>query len=111
MIKAVLAAFFILFAVSGICEMLHDIRLAFISLGRNKGTYSLVWLKPGRAVKQLRFVSEQMRWHGERYAGYIIALTCEIDADELSDCAKAAENEPIILCPAEALENVVKSIN
>lgn len=111
MIESVLLVIGVLLAVSGLCEFIHTVRLLFILPKKcNKGI-NLLWLKKGKAISQLKFAYEQIRWYGNTYADHIIAVTSDLDQEELEECKKYTENSDIILCPSDVLSHIAECIS
>ncbi len=111
MIKSVLIVVCVLLAVSGLCEFIHTIRVAFCIPKKGRRGVMVVWLKPGICTQQIRFVSQQIEWYGSAYADHIIAVTSEVGDEELTECRALTENTDIILCPQEVLAHIVGYIS
>lgn len=111
MIKGVLICITVLLAVSGLCDIIHTIRSWVFSSKRPRNNYSIIYLKCGDAVSQLKFVNEQYRWYGTDFAEYIIAITDDVSNEELKQLEQAFDGNEYIFCPSVALPNVLRSIS
>ena len=109
-IKGILIVFEFIFAILGLCELIHGIRLILFSSAKKNNVYSVVFLSPERAVGQIGFLSEQLCWLGSDFADYAIALTDLLDESELSDALSAAEGKNITFCKTEELTQKIKEI-
>lgn len=110
MIETVLLAIGIIFAVSGLCDLIHTIRLAFIMPKKGRRGIVLLWLKSGIAEQQIKFAMAQITWYGNTYADHIIAVTSELSDEELAECRSLTADNDIILCPIDALTHVADCI-
>ncbi len=108
MVKTILLIVLLLFAVSGICEFIYMLRMLLCFPGKKFDNYILVNLKSKYAVKQLNFLWQKIRWHGDTYAVGIIATTDSLDISEIFQCSKYAKNKEIILCKSEEISNICK---
>lgn len=111
MIESVLLAIGIILAVSGLCELIHTIRLAFLIPKKGRRGIMVIWLKSGIAAQQLKFADEQVLWYGNTYADHIIAVTSELSEEELNECRILTADNDIILCPSETLAHVAECIS
>lgn len=111
MIETVLLAIGIILAVSGLCELIHTIRLAFLMPKKGSRGIIVIWLKSGIAAQQLRFADEQALWYGNTYADYVVAVTSELCEEELDTCRRLTADNDIILCPSEALSHIAECIS
>lgn len=93
----VLLTVFLLFAVTGICEFVYILKMMFYFPKTRVRHYSLVILKNGSAVKQLNYIWQKIKWHGDSFALGIIAVTDDIDETEYFECKKFVEEKNIIL--------------
>lgn len=110
MIKTLLLIVVALLTVSGLCELLHLIRLSlFIKRGR-KCVFTLVILRSGTALEQLSFAALQRRWLGELYSVHIIAVDSYIDDAERQLCLKNAGRD-VTLCSAETAVHIAGCIS
>ncbi len=110
MVKAILSFIFVLFAISGICDLIHTVRLFFLSPSVKFKSYIVASLMPGIAIEQLKCLSEKQRWNGEGYATKIIALTDNLSLDEINSCNEFFNNN-IVLTQFKNLENLLKEIS
>lgn len=88
----------ILFSVMGICEFIYILRMFFYYPNTRSNDYLIIVLKSGYALKQLNYVWQKLRWHGDSFATGIIAVTDDIKENELLDCNIFIKSKNIILC-------------
>ncbi len=98
MVKALLLTFFVFFAVVGICEILYIIKMLFYYPGTRFSSYIIIVLKKGNSIKQLNYLWQKLKWHGDSYASGIIAVCDYIDNEERHNCVKFIEGKNIKLC-------------
>lgn len=111
MVKVILIIAVSLLAISGICELIHSICILMVIPRRPVNNYCVLYLDSENAYYQLRFAVEQMRWQNNHFAEKIIAVTDEADDEQLNKCKILVEENGIILCPSDALANVIRSIS
>ncbi|MBE6787679.1 MAG: hypothetical protein E7537_04965 [Ruminococcaceae bacterium] len=70
--KTVLIVMCFIFAVFGISEFLHAVKLYFAFPKRKLWAHIVVNLQNDTAEKQISFVCEQYLWHGADYADFIV---------------------------------------
>ena len=102
-VKSFLLIFLIIFAVAGICEFVYIIKMFFYFPNIRVKNYSLVVLKRGYEVKQLNYIWQKVRWHGDAFACGIIAVTDDIEIKEFLDCNIFIRDKNIILCTVESI--------
>lgn len=100
MVKSFLLIFLILFAVAGICEFVYILKMLFYFPNTHVQNYALIVLKNGYALRQLNYIWQKIRWHGDEFAAGIIAITDDIETKELFDCDNFIKGKNIILCTA-----------
>ncbi len=110
MIKTVLTIIVILFAVLGLSEFLHSLRLACFSLGPKRKTATVIVLDEDRAVEQLSYVISQSCWFGPQYSECIIAVTDSLSEETLRDCREYTKTSNVILVPNEYISNVINAV-
>lgn len=108
MVKSFLLIFLIIFAVAGICEFIYIIKMFFYFPKTRVKNYSLIVLKKGYAVRQLNYIWQKLKWHGESFAVAIIAVTDNIESKELLDCNNFVKGKNIILCTATSIKESVQ---
>ena len=106
-IKGILIVLTFVFAISGLCELIHSIRLLFLSSLKKKAVYSVVVLKPKEALNQVNFAAEQLNWLGDDYAQKVIAVTDSVTEAELDECRLAAEGKNILFCKLQELSEKI----
>ena len=97
MIKILMLLVF-LFTVAGICEFVYILRMVFFHPNIRVKHYSLVVLKSGYAIKQLNYIWQKIKWHGDSFALGIIAIIDDIDQNEFSACENFIKEKNILLC-------------
>ena len=103
MIKSFLFTFLIFFAVSGVCEFIYILRMFFYFPNIRVQNYSLIVLKKSYGVKQLKYIWQTIKWHGDEFSLGIIAITDDIEIKEFFDCKNFAEGKNIMLCTVSSL--------
>ncbi len=103
MVKFLLLIFLLLFAVSGICELIYFLKMLFYYPSLRIHNYSLVVLKSGNAVRQLNYIWQKLKWYGEDFSRGIIAVVDNLDISEISSCNEFADEKNIVLCMASTL--------
>lgn len=78
------------FALFGLAELMHGIRLKLMLSGKKPFTYTVIFLSGNDPAGQIRFASEQRRWHGSAYSDRIIAVNNGISAGQESECRYTA---------------------
>ncbi len=111
MIEIILISIALIFLVLGICDIIHAIRLFFIVPKRRYYNYSLLYLKKGKSLRQLKFAIEQRKWFGDTYAEFIIAVYDDLDQNELNLCSNLAQRYDVVICPIQITEDVIKGIS
>ena len=111
MIEIIFISIVAILSVLGICEIIHSVRLLGLLPKRRYYNYSLLYLKKGKALKQLKFAIEQRRWFGDTYAEFIIAVYDELDGLELRACSDLVRGDDVVICPIQITEDVIKSIS
>lgn len=97
MLKYICFFVLIIFALFGLCESLHSLKLKLI-LGKGKINSKLViFLENATAEKQLTFVGEQYIWLGKKYADSVEADASALDSDTYKRCETIAEKYYISL--------------
>lgn len=92
-----------IFTIAGICEFVYLIRLIFYFPHVKTNSYSLVVLKRDYAVRQLNFLWQKLKWQGEDFASGIIAITDNLENNEIMNCNKFIVNKKIILSSIDSL--------
>ena len=111
MIEAILLTVAVVFAALGICDFLHILKTLFLFPGIKTENYSLVFLKRGYAICQLRFFAAKLRWYGDEYANGIIAVTDELSQSESALCERCCYGANIRLCSFNDLNNIIGEID
>lgn len=91
--------FFILviFALFGICEFAHLIKLLILFPKRRMNSQLIIKLDKNNAEKQLMFAISQYLWLGDKYADSILADASELDDDTYCRCKIIAEKYNILI--------------
>ncbi len=89
----------LVFALLGLSEFLHILKLKTILPKGNPNVRVVVTLSEETAIKQLEFVCEQYLWLGVKYADEIIALAYDLSDETCFECEKFAKlNDIKIYC-------------
>ena len=91
--------------ISGVCECVYLIRLLLYYPKTKTKCYSLVILKRHYAVKQLNFIWQKIKLHGEDFASGIFAVIDELEDDEILECKSFIGNKKIVLSDFDSLFN------
>ena len=91
-------AFFIIlvFAVFGLCETVHLIKLKFIFPKRKMNSKLVIILDDETAEKQLIFAGEQYLWLGDKFADSIYADNSKLSFETYLRCKEIARKYNII---------------
>ena len=103
MAELILFTVLCVFALFGLGEIIHEIRLIFVSPKKRIRTVTLIYLEKGSAEQQLMFVSEQTAWLGRRYSDRIIAVDTGISQEERKSCERIAASYGITLADANEI--------
>lgn len=106
MLKYILTAACIIFALFGLSEFLHLLKLKFIS-GKKAATYSVLLLSNNLPDRQIVYAGEQRVWLGKAYADHIIVVNTGLDETDDIACRTAADKYGIDYCTAEDLSKVL----
>lgn len=110
MIKAVLFAFLIVFAVSGICDFLFFLKIIICYPEKDFSNYVVTVLKKGTALTQLGLLSERLNWYGKGYADRIFAVVSNLDEDEINECREYVRSSNIILCGRDEISDLIAKL-
>ncbi len=108
MVKSFLLIFLIIFAVAGICEFVYILKMFLYFPNVRLQNYSLIVLKKGYAIKQINYIWQKIKWHGEDFSIGIIAITDNIETKEILDCKNFINDKNIILCTAASLSECLQ---
>ena len=106
MIRYILSAICIIFALFGLSELLHLIKLRFVS-GKKAATYSVLLLSDNDPDRQIAYAGEQWTWLGKAYADHIIAVNSGLSASDDKLCRETADKYCIDYCTADRLGDVL----
>lgn len=100
------------FALFGLAELMHGIRLKLMLTGKKPFTYTVIYLSGSDPAGQIRFAAEQKKWHGSAYSDRIIAVNNGISPAQENECRFAATQCGVLYLSAEKLpEALVFSAN
>lgn len=108
MIKAIFLTLTVVFASLGICDFIHTLKTIFLFPEVRVNSYSVLFLKSGHAVSQLRFFAAKLRWYGSEYCDRIIAVTNDLDDVEAAACERFCYGSNICL---GRLEDICDKLN
>lgn len=106
MIWYILSAICIIFALFGLSELLHLIKLRFVS-GKKAATYSVLLLSDNDPDRQIAYAGEQRTWLGKAYADHIIAVNSGLCEEDDRLCRETADKYCIDYCTADKLGDVL----
>lgn len=95
------------FALFGLAELMHGIRLKLMLTGKKPFTYTVIYLSGSDPAGQIRFAAEQKKWHGSAYSDRIIAVNNGISAGQESECRFAAAQCGALYLSAEKLSEAL----
>ncbi len=105
MIKAVLVTFLIVFACLGLCDCIHAVISVFLMPDVRTSRHCVVFLKPGCATEQLRWLSGELRWYGTEFCDDVIGVVDKLSDVEISACESFCYKNQVFLCRLDNLEN------
>lgn len=88
--KTFLLLVFLIFAVFGLSEFLHILKLFIIFPKRRLYSHLVVNLQNKTAEKQLLYICEQYKWHGKSFADFIVLGVGELDTQTYNKCKSIA---------------------
>ncbi len=102
--------FFLVFAIPavlGLAEIIHIIKMWFLSSG--VGGKRVLVLVPDNEnfTKQILSTYEQFRWHGNKLADKIIILDCLIDDENIEECKRITRKPGLEVCTLSQLSDMV----
>lgn len=106
-IKGILTALTVVFAILGISETIHTVRLICFSPHKKSGAYSVLILNPQRCVEQILFAKEQLSWLGNDFADCVFAVTDAISDEQAEECRSASHGADIVLLKLCELEEKI----
>lgn len=103
-----LMALLMIFAIIGICELIYIVRLLICHPNIRMQNYSLIVLDKNQAIKQLLYLWQKIRWQGDEFAIGIVAITDNLDYDEICECEKFTHNKNITLCMSKNIDECIR---
>ena len=92
---------FLLFSAIGLAELIHAVWL-FLSTQQGKNNKILIcYLTGDKPDLELRYVIEQIRWQGSRYADRVVAISNIDDLKLLNKCTEIASKSDVIFINSE----------
>ena len=89
--KVFLLFVLVCFAVFGLSEFLHILKLRLIFPKRKLYAHLVINLQNATAEKQLLYVCEQYNWHRGAFADFIVPFCDNLDNETYERCKKIAE--------------------
>lgn len=111
MVEFILYSLVLVLCILGLAEVLHSIKLFLVTSKQKRLTYSVIILSNNTFNQQIRYVYEQRRWLGRKYADYIIAINDFLNAANQEIALQKAKTNGIIVCSFKELESVVLYFN
>ncbi len=102
-VKTILFALVLIFAVIGICEIIYIIKMIISYPGIRVKNFSIIILKSKYSIKQLNYIWQKIKWYGDSYALGVIAITDALDNNEVSMCFEFASGKNITLCRTDSI--------
>lgn len=95
------------FAVLGLCDLIHTLKLWLI--GGKRGKIALCCLiSDAESERSLRFAIEQLKWHGERYIGEVVAVTLTKNEELLERCHQLGDPLGVrFMSPEEPADKII----
>ena len=97
------------FALLGLAELMHGIRLRLMLTGKKPYTYTVIFLSGSDPAGQIRFAAEQKKWHGSAYSDRIIAVNNGILPAQENECRFAAMQCGALYLSSEKLPEALVS--
>ncbi len=89
----------VIFALLGISEFLHILKIRLILPKGKTNTRLFINLKEETALKQITFVGEQYIWLGRKYADAVFAVGSDLSEETFIECEVIAKKYGIrMLC-------------
>ena len=107
MVKTLLLLTVLIFSVAGLCELIYYIKMIFYFPGKRVRSYTLIFLEPDRALRQLEFMWQKICWHGEGYSGGIIAICDALETKEILNCLEYIKNKNIAVLTASEISGYI----
>ncbi len=89
--KIVLMLICFLFAVFGLSEFLHILKLFWLFPKRKLWAHLVVNLQNETAERQMVYVCEQYLWHGENFADFIVFNADNLNIENYERCKNIAQ--------------------
>ncbi len=88
--KLLLFFAFLIFAILGLCEAVHNFKLFLIFPKRKMQSSMVVVLDKDTAEQQMIFVGEQQKWLGTKFADRVIAVCENLPSETVEICKQLA---------------------
>lgn len=95
-------------AMLGLSEILHSIKLLFMSSGKNSKKILIIVPDKENFASQILGIYEQVKWHGKRMADKIIVADTLLDDKSRNECEVLARKLNLEVCSEIEILNVVK---
>ncbi|MBR5473345.1 MAG: hypothetical protein IKU82_05090, partial [Clostridia bacterium] len=99
----ILFVFLLVFAVLGITEFIYILSMMFYYPKTRTTSYAFIVLKNQYALKQLEFLWQKIKWQGDAFSVGIIAITDNIQQNELNKCFEFIVDKNIMLCTSSEI--------
>ncbi len=107
--KYVLLLVLLIFAMMGLAEFMHGLKLKLHVPKGRAATYSVLVLGGACPEQQIAYAAEQQRWLGHAYADRVVALDDALTGEQRSRCSAIAEREQVVLCGKKDWEQFLLS--
>ncbi len=98
-------------AILGLAEILHSVRLWFMSSGKKGKRILVIFPDNEDFAKQILGTYEQAKWHGERLAQRIIIVDTLLDETNRKECKKLVKSLDLKMCSqSKVLDVLIKEV-
>ncbi|MBQ6847898.1 MAG: hypothetical protein IJO62_03160 [Clostridia bacterium] len=94
-------------AILGLAEILHSIRLWFMSSGKKGKRILIVVPDNENYLKQILGIYEQSKWQGEKLAEKVIVLDTLLDCENYKECEKLVKRLNFEMCSKSKILDIV----
>lgn len=97
-ILAIIYALIIVFAILGISDFIFFLKLSFWSPKKSNCDYILITLDKYDYKLQIYSALQKKNWYGDAYCNSIIAVTKNLNENEIEELKKSYRSNDIIFC-------------
>lgn len=108
MFEIIIFSVVLFLSVTGLCELMHRLWILLIRPCKPKNML-LLCLYEDTALEQINTCLEEMRWHGEKYAGVLVGIDMGLEADRAAACRMlASEEQSFIFTDLDSLPDIIR---